>query len=172
MSITIQALEELTEIADNDLIVVRDDSETTVEPVKKVRCSTLQAYFLQGDQVDTTGFVALDQQGRLPAVDGSLLTNLSASQISGLSAYSDARARTAQSGHSVGGVGSYALAGQVSSTARSAGGAISGSHLRYAAAASGTNDYGSSLPGTWRCMGDIGVVNSQFSGSTLWLRIA
>ena len=88
--------------------------------------------------------------------------------------YSDAQARAAQAGHSVGGIGSYVLG--AAEVTLAAGATVAGSSVRPAGAYrdSEGNRYttivGSVLSGTWRCMG----VNTT-SGTrplTLYLRIS
>jgi len=89
--------------------------------------------------------------------------------------YSDAQARAAQAGHSVGGIGSYVLG--AAEVTLAAGATVAGSSVRPAGAyrdSDGSNTYdttvGSVLSGTWRCMG----VNTTYGIKplTLYLRIS
>jgi len=86
--------------------------------------------------------------------------------------YTDAQARTAQSGHSVGDVGSYAWLSYNNSSLTTVtynpGDTAGGSNLKYSG--SGTSST-TSPSGTWQCMGFITVQQSQ-TQSTLWLRIS
>ena len=89
--------------------------------------------------------------------------------------YSDAQARAAQAGHSVGGIGSYVLGAAEVSLA--AGATVAGSSVRPAGAyrdSAGSNTYtttvGSVLSGTWRCMG-VNTTSGNFP-LTLYLRIS
>lgn len=98
--------------------------------------------------------------GKLPAVDGSLLTNLPAP--------STAAVETATAGASVGDVGTYAHLKAASSTTISPGTTYAGSGLRY------TNDAdtvgGGTPSGTWRAMGGPG--GSGSTSGTVFLRIS
>jgi len=89
--------------------------------------------------------------------------------------YSDAQARAAQAGHSVGGIGSYVLG--AAEVTLAAGATVAGSSVRPAGAYRDNADgdryqttVGSVLSGTWRCMG----VNTTFGIKplTLYLRIS
>lgn len=85
--------------------------------------------------------------------------------------YTDADARDAQAGHSVGDVGSYAFLSvtvTTSSVTYNPGDTEAGSNLKY----SGTGSSSSTSPsGTWRCMGYMQVAEFSTVG-TLWLRIS
>lgn len=88
--------------------------------------------------------------------------------------YTDAEARTAQSGHSVGDVGSYAWLSRTNSTGSvllyNPGDTEGGSNLKY----SGEGGAAGSPPspsGTWQCMGFLSILNGS-TASTLWLRIS
>jgi len=89
--------------------------------------------------------------------------------VGGITSYTDAQARTAQAGHSVGGVGSYAFLKKASGTTDAdPGDTVAGSSLRYSDSGASS---GATLAGTWRCMGfaehdDVG------QKATLWLRIS
>lgn len=93
--------------------------------------------------------------------------------------YTDADARSAQAGHSVGGIGSYALLSDQTTgffvITRSPGDTLAGSSLRYASA-DGT--IATAASGTWRCMGrsSYGPTSSIATNNpirvTVWLRIS
>jgi len=101
------------------------------------------------------------------------------------SVYTDAAARAAQAGHSAGGVGSYAF-GYDSTFDVAFGGAVSGIVVTSAArsgdwsSANSGGFTGTSVGGTWRCMGyydasaSVGALQNPafLQGATLWLRIA
>ena len=85
----------------------------------------------------------------------------------------------ALAGASVGAVGTYAFARRVidaNSTYATAGDTKPGSELNYGAASNAgavINSFGSSLPGTWRCMGHLqNTSTGAATGVTLWLRIS
>lgn len=86
--------------------------------------------------------------------------------------YTDAEARTAQSGHSVGDVGSYAWLSYSNSSPSTVtfnpGNTTGGSNLKYSGSGASST---TSPSGTWRCMGFISVQQSQ-TQSTLWLRVS
>lgn len=88
------------------------------------------------------------------------------------SSYTDAEARTAQSGHSVGDVGSYAWLsysnGSPTTATFNPGDTTGGSNLKYSGSGASST---TSPSGTWQCMGFISVLQSQTQG-TLWLRIS
>jgi len=96
-----------------------------------------------------------------------------------VTSYTDAEARSAQSGHSAGDIGSYAFLGYTNSTfspvSYDPGDTESGSNLNY----SGTGGAGATSPsGTWQCMGYLLSPGKSDPGdpatheSTLWLRIS
>ena len=89
--------------------------------------------------------------------------------------YSDAQARAAQAGHSVGGIGSYVLGAAEVNLA--AGATVAGSSVKPAGAyrePAGRQAYrttvGSVLSGTWRCMG-VNTTSGDYP-LTLYLRIS
>lgn len=182
MTVTIPNLTELTEVAGDDLLVIRDDSEASVEPVKRCKASTLLTYVIQnipgGTEVDLSAFVQYDEQGRLPARDGSRLTNLTAGQISGLSTYTDERARVAQAMMIEVSVGVTAMLRYVGPDAFLPPGAVrSGAELRYTNAegtATGTSiTTGSQVPpGSWKILGATSSENLASARTSLWLRVA
>lgn len=92
--------------------------------------------------------VQLDGSGKLPAVDGSALTNISASIPGGSS------------------VGAYVWCWKTNYTSLSLGSTIAGSNLATISSPGGI--IGSALPGTWMCQGAVDGSNSQ----TLYKRIA
>jgi hypothetical protein len=87
---------------------------------------------------------------------------------------------TATAGASVAAVGTYVLAGRVvnqNTTIANPGGTVAGSTLQYAQVpevGSMSMINGTTLPGTWRCMGYLRNANVSFAytASTLWLRIS
>lgn len=86
--------------------------------------------------------------------------------------YTDADARDAQAGHSVGDVGSYAFLSLTNSgggvVVYNPGDTLAGASLKY----SGSGTSSSTSPsGTWRCMGFLSVAELA-TESTLWLRIS
>ena len=88
--------------------------------------------------------------------------------------YSDAQARDAQAGHSVGGIGSYVLG--AAEVTLAAGATVAGSSVRPAGAYRDpdgnryTTTVGSVLSGTWRCMG-VNTTQGSYP-LTLYLRIS
>ena len=108
--------------------------------------------------------VRLDGSARLPAVDGSQLTNLPSS------APTTAQVLNATAGANIYNVGTYIFAGQTTTGPGTEGFTIAGTNLRSASVASGSAS-GYTLSGTWRCMG-FSTGSSGIGTTTLWLRIA
>jgi len=118
--------------------------------------------------------------------DGSGLTDLQSSELTGALPAIDGSALTGVGGSTtVGAVGTYAMLSASSSLAkRDAGETVSGSSLRWANAYSNNNatpNGASSIVGygTWRLMGNTGYENNgsfttsyQRNQTSLWLRIS
>lgn len=78
---------------------------------------------------------------------------------------------SAMAGSSVGAVGSYLFANNITYTAIGPGATFAGSNLRYSSGGGASN--GVTLSGTWRCMGYAnGNADNPIYNSTLFLRIA
>jgi len=88
--------------------------------------------------------------------------------------YTDAQARTAQAGHSVGGIGSYAMLAILVNGSSTEGGTRAGSELGYSDANGISRSAG--ISGTWRCMGRASRTGTApdpvIYNPGLWLRIA
>lgn len=82
-----------------------------------------------------------------------------------------AQVLNATAGASVGAVGTYAVAVNTTSTARTPGTTVSGSTLYYSS--TGAASQGQTLPGTWRCMCYVnGNIDTPMYNTGLWLRIS
>jgi hypothetical protein len=117
-------------------------------------------------------------------VSGTSITfNDATVQTTAATALTTATVLSATAGASVGAVGTYAWLQGPGSTTVSPGSTVAGSSLNYSASYSSDYDLGtasaytaitgSTVSGTWRCMGNRnGDTSSTARLSTLWLRIS
>jgi hypothetical protein len=114
-----------------------------------------------------------------PLVSGTNIKTINSNSLLGsgdiviAASVTTAAVASATAGIAVGAVGSYAFAGIVGDYITSPGGTRAGSTMRYAGSVTGNS--GTSLSGTWRCMGNSPSFNmgeGPIGDHTLWLRIA
>jgi hypothetical protein len=145
---------------------------------------TLTNKSISGAQINS-GTVATARLGSGTPGSGNFLRGDGSWATVPVAAPSTADVLNATAGASVGAVGTYVFARRTSRDGINTGNTIAGSSLAYAAGNSGwtENPYagaqpsgspaGSTLSGTWRCMGHAPLYNSsQQSNATLFLRIS